>query len=139
MLLPEKDDPDVYVIRADFSNAGGWQAICRAIRESLNEDGMKVQFIEDRDFDGASPQDLLPVLEGNPFYSFAFIIDGVSIESPEFPILVLDLLTEPGRTFRVIPSNVGNVHANLWLANMDFEDYADSVDPDGVFRGFAES
>ena len=138
MLLPEKHDPDVYVIRTDFSNAGGWQAICHAISESANELEMQVQFIENQEFDGASPQELLPMLEGNAFYSFAFLIDRVSIESPEFPILVLDLFTEPGRTFRAIPTYIPSIHANLWLANMDFEDYADSVDPNGIFRGFPD-
>jgi len=28
------------------------------------------------------------------------------------------------------------VENNLSLANMDFEEFADSVDADGVFRGF---
>jgi hypothetical protein len=138
MLLPEKDDPDVYFLRTDFSNAVRWEEIGHTIGEALGELQMKAQFIEDRSLDGASPDDLLPILEGNPFYSFALIIDRASMESPESPVLVLDLFEEPGRTFRVVPSNVPNVHANLWLANMDFQDFADSVDPDGVFRGFPE-
>ena len=138
MLLPKKHDLDVYLIRTDFSSEVRWQEICHTIREALSDLDMKARFIEDRGLDGASPLDLLPRVEGNPFYSFAMIIDRVSMESDEFPVLVLDLLEEPGRTFRVVPSNVPNVHANLWLANMVFEDYADSVDPDGIFRGFSE-
>jgi hypothetical protein len=138
MLLPEQDSPDAYVIRTDFSNDGGWQDTCHAIRQELSELETNVQFIEDPAYDGASPQDLLPVLEGNPVHSFVFIIDRASMASPEFPVLVMDLITEPGRTFRVIPSKMPNVEANLWLANMDYADYADSVDADGVFRGFPE-
>ena len=139
MLLPEKDDPDVYVIRTDFSSAERWQEICDAIRESLDDLEMKAHYIEDRKLDGASPEDLLPLLEGNPCHCSAFIIDRTSMESPEFPIIVMDLFTEPGRTFRLIPEQMPNVRANLCLANMDFEEFADSVDSDGVFRGFLEA
>ena len=45
---------------------------------------------------------------------------------------------EPGRTFRVIPSEMWSVENNLSIANMDFAEFADAVDEDGVFRGFPE-
>jgi len=41
-----------------------------------------------------------------------------------------------GRTFRAIASEVPSTEASLFVANMDFHDFADSVDHDGVFRGF---
>src|SRR4051812_15790556 len=114
-LLPTKDDPDVYLIRTDFSSEVRWQEVCDTIREALSDLDMNAYFIEDRALDGASPLDLLPRLEGNSFYSFAMMIDRDSMESDESSILILDLLEEPGRTFRVVPSNLPNVHANLWL------------------------
>jgi hypothetical protein len=40
-----------------------------------------------------------------------------------------------GRTFRCAVSAVGSVEANLALANLDFGDFADRLDRDGVFRG----
>jgi hypothetical protein len=46
-------------------------------------------------------------------------------------------LNEPTvRTFRSIPSEVKPIVANLSLANMDFAEFADNTDPDGIFRGF---
>lgn len=42
-----------------------------------------------------------------------------------------------GRTFRIIPSEMWGIENNLSIANMDFRDFADSADADGVFRGFA--
>ena len=33
-------------------------------------------------------------------------------------------------------TEVALIEANLSIANMDFEEFADSVGPDGVFRGF---
>ena len=49
---------------------------------------------------------------------------------------LVDLIEEPGRWFRVVPREAWAVQNNLSLANMDFVDFADSVDRDGVFRGF---
>ncbi|WP_373306998.1 DUF6924 domain-containing protein [Micromonospora gifhornensis] len=46
------------------------------------------------------------------------------------------LCDEPGRTFRVPPRWYAEVSANLSIANMDFADFADSVDASGVFQGF---
>jgi hypothetical protein len=69
-------------------------------------------------------------------HTFVFVADGAAVSEPEHPILVLDLAEEPGRTFRVIPSEAWGVENNLPIANMGFDEFADAVDPDGVFRGF---
>jgi hypothetical protein len=138
MLLPE-DDPDgvAFVIRTDFADLRRWRAVRNAIRRPMRDIDTEVQFIEDREYEGASPQDLLPVLhQGNFAHDFVFIVDRTSLESPEYPVVVLDLYDEPGRMFRAIPSQLPNIFANLWLANMDFQDYSNSVGADGVFRGF---
>ena len=47
-----------------------------------------------------------------------------------------ELGEQVGRTFRSIPSEVEPIVANLSLANMDFAEFADNTDPDGIFRGF---
>ena len=39
------------------------------------------------------------------------------------------------RTFRSIPSEVETIVANLSVANMDFAEFADNTNPDGIFRG----
>jgi hypothetical protein len=43
-----------------------------------------------------------------------------------------------GRAFRCAVGEVASIEANLSIANMDFADFADNTDPDGVFRGFPE-
>jgi hypothetical protein len=67
---------------------------------------------------------------------FVFLADSDAFSQPDYPVLVVDLLDEPGRTFRVDPSEAWGVENNLRLANMNFADFADAIDPDGVFRGF---
>ncbi|MBB1512749.1 hypothetical protein H5399_09050 [Tessaracoccus sp. MC1627] len=42
---------------------------------------------------------------------------------------------EVGRTFRAIPQEIEPITANLSIANMDFSDFADYADADGIFRG----
>jgi hypothetical protein len=67
-----------------------------------------------------------------------FVVDRTALSHGDQPILVMDLYAEPGRTFRVIPSEMWSVENNLSLANMDFAEFADSTDADGIFRGFRE-
>ncbi len=47
-----------------------------------------------------------------------------------------ELNGQVGRTFRSIPSEVEPIVANLSLANMDFAEFADNTNPDGIFCGF---
>ncbi len=67
-----------------------------------------------------------------------FIADQTTISQPDHPVLVVDLMLEPGRTFRTIPFQVFTIDSNLSIANMDWEDFAVQLDGDGVFRGFGE-
>ena len=48
---------------------------------------------------------------------------------------LIDLWQRDGRTFRVVPSEMASVENNLSLANMDWKEFAEQVDPDGIFRG----
>ena len=72
-------------------------------------------------------------------HSFVIVADRNSLISPDRALLVIDLLDDPGRTFRVIPAELWGVNNNLSISNMFFSDFAHSVDPDGVFRGFPEA
>jgi hypothetical protein len=124
------------VLRTDFSDAVSWESICIAIRESVGEFKAYVDFVSDPEFDDVSTEQLLSMTPQDFIRSFMFVVDHVAISRPDHPVLVLDLFTEPGRTFRVLPSEVWGVENNLSISNMDFAEFADAVDQDGVFRGF---
>lgn len=84
---------------------------------------------------------LLDVIGEPPPY-YMFLVDAETVRNPEIPIVAVDTGPDQperprGRTFRVIPTEMCSVENNLSLANMDFEDFADSAGEDGVFRGFA--
>lgn len=123
-------------LRTDFSDEAAWQEVCAAIQQPVGEFSACVDFVDDPDFAGVDSEEVTESLLDDSERSFAFIIDHVALSRAEHPILVVDALDEPGRTFRVIPSEAWSVENNLSLSNMDFREFADSVDTDGVFRGF---
>ncbi len=135
-IIPETNE--ALVLRTDFSNAAAWEAVCAAIQKPVGDFRAYVNFLSDPEYEGITTEQLLSLIPQNPYHTFIFIVDQVTLSQPDYPILVvdLDLYYEPGRTFRVIPSEMWGVENNLSLANMDFDDFADNVDPDGVFRDF---
>ena len=125
------------VLRTDFSDNSAWQSVCAAIKEPVGEFRAYVDCISDAAYDGLIVEQLV-ALSGNDSRSFMFVVDRTALTHPDHPILVVDLYDEPGRSFRVIPSEVQSVENNLSIANMDFSDFADNADRDGIFRGFRE-
>jgi hypothetical protein len=97
-----------------------------------------VECISDKSCAGLTPQTVASVLPTGSQRAFVFLVDAEAIADPEHPVLVVDLIEEPGRSFRVVPSEAWGVENNLRLANMDFEEFAESADSDGVFRGFPQ-
>ena len=144
------------VLRIDFSDDASWEALCAAIREpvgvkayvdvgeskahvDVGEFKAYVDFVSDPEYNGMMVEELLSLVPPISNHWFFFIVDQLALSHPEHPILVVDLGTEPGRTFRVIPSEMWAVENNLSIANMDFAEFADSTDQDGIFRGFPRS
>ncbi|MGQ0602911.1 MAG: DUF6924 domain-containing protein [Anaerolineales bacterium] len=138
-MRPIPETRNALVLRTDFSDDAAWEAICAAIRAPVGEFQAYVDFLNDPEYEGITLEQLLALAPQSPYRSFIFIADRTTFSLPEHPILVVDLYTEPGRTFRVIPSEMWSVENNLSIANMDFEEFADALSPDGVFRGFPVS
>jgi hypothetical protein len=124
------------VLRTDFSDDSAWEAICAAIQEPVGEFQAYVECLSDPEYDGLTLEELTDLVPQDFNHSFIFLVDRITLSHPERPILVLDLYDEPGRTVRVIPSEMWGVENNLSLANMDFFEFADNVDSDRIFRGF---
>jgi hypothetical protein len=137
-MKPLPQSQAALVIRTDFSDDAAWAAIGAAILQLTEEGfGAHVEFVDDTAYRGLSKDqllDLVPEDEERPF--FLMIVDDVTVRSPEHPILVVDLWREPGRGFRAVPAAVQSIENNLSIANMDFAEFADAVDEDGIFRGF---
>jgi hypothetical protein len=135
-MIPNSDQS--LVLRTDFSDEAAWKSLCSLIQEPSGEFKFiaYVDFIDDREYEGLTPEHLLKLVPEDTFHSFVFIVDKVALSDHEHPILVVDLSDQPGRTFRVIPSEAWSIQNNLAIANMGFDEFADNADKDGVFRGF---
>jgi len=135
--LPETERS--LVLRSDFSDSVAWSEVCAEIQQPAGDFMAYVECVSDPEYDGLQPEQLVSASALGPYRGYVFVVDRTTLTHPEHPILVVDLHNEPGRTFRVIPAEMWAIENNLSLANMDFDEFADAVDEDGVFRGFPES
>lgn len=140
------DNGGSLLIRADFTDNAAWREVALDAMAPVQSGGdtfaAYLTCIDNPQYDGLTTDRLVEVIGDRPT-SYAFLVDSETIGHREHPILVLDSNTfdpdrQPGRTFRVVPAEMWSVENNLSLANMDFDSFADEVDPDGVFRGFPE-
>jgi Domain of unknown function (DUF6924) len=134
IALPENRTPGPVVIRTYFGDELAWRAFCETIEAQFDDEP---HFISDATLASKSPEDLLEELPRDTTHNCIYIADEQTLNNAETPVLAMDIFTEPGRTFRVVPAEMNAVQLNLWISNMDFEEFADSVDSDGVFRGFS--
>lgn len=101
-----------------------------------NADGFRayVQFIDDARWVGATPDDVRSAIPDNSEgASVLFIADDITLTTEGSPVLVVDL--QEGRpSFRCVAADLWAVDNNLNLANADWEDFAEAVDEQGVYR-----
>jgi len=132
--LPQTENP--LVLRTDFSGQSAWEKICAAIQKPVGGFRAYVEFIDDVAYQDITKEHLLRLVPPDYAHSFIILVDRTAVSLPEIPLLIIDLYDAPGREFRAIPSQIQGIENNLSISNMDFEEFADAVDEDGVFRGF---
>lgn len=156
--MTNQDEANPWVIRTEFSNDGTWTAIREQIAAPQTEMGYSfyahVRYVSDQQFAGMQPKELVHALPDDYPGFFCFVADDKTFASNEHPILVVgfspdsldikDYERTPSQTpladiksFRAVPATIQGIENNLSISNMDFEEFADTVDADGVFRGFA--
>lgn len=94
-----------------------------------------VDFSENEQFVGIIPEDFQGFKEKAYKHSFVFLADEETISNPEHPIICVDLYDEPGKYFRVIPSEMWAIENNLTISNVSFDEFYGACDEDGVYRG----
>lgn len=125
------------VVRTSFSDHQAWEAIVAGIRRPTAEGfGAHVELFEDAAYHGLTKQQVLDLVQKGDERPFVLIVDEVTVREPGHPILVIDLRHVCSREFRAVPAAVQSIENNLSIANMDFAEFADAVDEDGVFRSF---
>ncbi|NLE80431.1 MAG: hypothetical protein GX610_12760 [Rhodococcus sp.] len=133
-------DGQSLLIRTDFSNDALWQSALRSTGDGEEDEPYYLPFtvVDDHRFDGLTVNDLLQIVPGDQFY--VFVADRRTMEDPEHPLLVVDTGSAAagdagGQTVRVTQPGIESIESNLSIANMDFVDFVDAADSDGVYRG----
>lgn len=134
--IPATDDP--LVLRTDFSNENEWKTICNEILTPNPELGFlpNVVFASDSSFQNFSEEQLLSDSTSKYNHAFIFLVDNITMANPEHPVLCIGLQYNKGMKFRTVPSEMWGIENNLSISNMDFEEFSQAVDEDGIFRGF---
>ena len=140
-MKPLPKTENALVLRTDFSDKSAWTAICKIIQRPVGIFRFRanVEFLDDAAYADISKDQLLELIPHDYNHSFIILVDQTAILQPDYPLLILDLYERSGNEFRAVPSQIQAIENNLSIANMDFEEFADSVDEDGFFRGFPES
>jgi hypothetical protein len=125
------------LLRTDNGSADRWNALLECIaRPSLEGFLAEVVPVTDPALDGLTDEAVRRLARSATGPFFALVADAVAQGHHEFPILVVDLSGRDRPSFRVTCRWLWSVENNLSLANMAWEEFAESVDPDGVFRGW---
>ena len=132
--LPQTQYP--LVLRTDFTDPSAWEKARHAILKPFGDYRASVAFIDDVAYRDITQEQLLQIIPDNDHHRFIIVFDYLTVSMPESPLLIVDLYEDPGRTFRAIPSQIFEIQSNLSLANMDFSEFADFVDQDGVYCGY---
>ncbi|MFF1733853.1 DUF6924 domain-containing protein [Streptomyces sp. NPDC058247] len=157
-VLPEvvgRDEFAALIIRTNYDDEAAWRAVVAEASRPWGTDGefeALVHLVDDPTWAGVTPDAVLAAVRRDEELSVVFVADGATMQSAHHALLALNLPIEdedldpmyyqelidspPAREFRTTPAAVHDVHANLSLANLDFEDYAEAAlaDPEGVLR-----
>ncbi|MFW6774927.1 DUF6924 domain-containing protein [Nocardioides sp. CPCC 205120] len=144
------------LVRTDFSDDAAWNRVVAAVTAEVDLGSgtgeswplvPNVWAVDDRSYEGVTAELVLATApEGQ--YRYALLADARSMQEVDADggpsVVYVDLTTSPVeaeewnllRQFRCGANMVAEVEANLSIANMAFDDYADVEGADGVFRGF---
>ncbi len=149
-----RDEFDALVVRTDYDDDEAWQDVTAALMEPWGDRQYEacVHFIDDPAWAGATVGEVLTAVCADENLAVVFLADRATLQSESHALLAVttltreecvddedyEQLTEFGREFRTVPAGVYDVHANLSIDNLGFEEYAAWAhdDPEGIFRSF---
>jgi hypothetical protein len=150
--IASRDEFDALVIRTDYSDEQVWQDVRSelAMPWGGGEFMAKVHVVDDPAWAGTSADGIRAALPSDS--GVVFLADRATMEADHHALLAVATFTredfdndedyetaaEFGREFRTSPRGVSEIHTNLYIANMDFYEFAESADHDSerVHRSF---
>lgn len=134
-FIPET--PDAPLIRTDFADDAAWESLLQRLREPVGKMEFLANFtpVSEPSFSGAPPKTLLDAVPAGSPHRILLVSDTHTMTDPRHPVLVVEL-HGAGRTFRAEPGSVQSIENNLTIANMDWDEFAERIDAEGVFIPF---
>ena len=124
------------VLRTDFSDEFAWESICKAIREPVGDFRAYVDVLSDSEYDGLTVEQLTALVPKGSTYTFMFIVDGVTFPPPVAQFLLWICTTSLGIYSVLFRLRCGLLRITYSTTNMDFSEFANVVDQNGIFREF---
>ncbi|MFB8003541.1 DUF6924 domain-containing protein [Nocardia sp. NPDC056000] len=138
--LPNKS----VLVRTWFGDDRAWGSLVREVLTPSREGFLAyTTVVNDPEFEGLSPKALKVKHPGGAIVSF--LADETTLTHPEHPLLAVWILPPQDydrgdyQSFRVVPEKLSSVDTNINDANLDWRDFADRVDSDGIYRGQADA
>jgi hypothetical protein len=131
------------LIRTDFAVQQVWDDLCALIAHHATEGLLTaVRIVDDPGYEGLTAEQLLGLVPGDSDCVYLAVADAQTA-APDGRVQDRSLLIvnvdpegeEHGSIFRALISELASIDANLSLANMDFSEFRDAVDDDGVYGG----
>lgn len=127
-------DVEVPLFRLDYSDDQTWHEVVREALGPASDRTDPLTIVESPEFDGMDIDELLARLnEDDPRYQFFVVADASTLVDADHPFTVITAANPPGR-LSVSAHTLSDVVVNLWISNLDFEDYSAAADSDGVYR-----
>lgn len=143
-----REGEEVPLVRTDFSDDAAWQdALARVSAEYRSKDGdslgsLDVTPFDDPRYENLTPQQLAQLVPPDAPWPMLVVADAETMATPARHVLLVNLDEESlGPTARATPAAVLEIAVNLWLGNMDWEDFVgdpdyDTYDPDRILEAW---
>ncbi|GAA2439529.1 hypothetical protein GCM10010405_23590 [Streptomyces macrosporus] len=147
-----RDEFDALVVRTDYHDERAWREVAAALVEPWGDRRYEahVHLVDDPVWAGATVDEVLTAVRAVEDLAVVFLADRTTMRAEPRALLAVTTLTreecvddedherliEFGRAFRTLPAGVHEVHANLSIGNLGFEEFAAWAhdDPEGIYR-----
>ncbi|MFB7470041.1 DUF6924 domain-containing protein [Kitasatospora sp. NPDC056184] len=153
-VVTEHEEFEALVVRTDYRDDASWQAVAAELAKPWGDRPYEpyVHLVDDPAWADATADEVVAAACTGEHRSVVFLADRTTMQSADHALLAVttiqrsdceededyDLTTANGREFRTLPVGVHEIHANLSIANLGFEEFAAAAhdDPEGIYRSF---
>ncbi|MER7179162.1 hypothetical protein ABT404_06725 [Streptomyces hyaluromycini] len=150
--VTDRKEFDALVVRTDYEDDRAWQDVTAALMAPWGDGVYEacVHLVDDPAWADAAVDEILPAVSADENLAVVSLADRTTMRTESHPLLAIttltreecaddedyEQLTEFGTEFRTTPAGVHDVHANLSIGNLGFEEYAAWAhdDAEGIYR-----